>query len=166
MKNDLKLVDILRAQSIKRWTIVNTAKQQSLAEHTFNVMAIARRICTALNIDDRNVMKYAFDHDLDEVLTGDIPTPAKKRLEIDLPYNGNGKELCSELELAVVKTADVMEALIFIRENGIGKHAQLCDAYLNDKIEEILSVYNAKWPGYRGMAKMVFTEATTVGDIV
>lgn len=119
---DMNINDILLAQNIHRWTIVSTIQQQSLAEHTFNVMAIARDICVEADMDDTNVMKYAFDHDLDEIETGDIPSPAKVRYHMTHVYNGKNKEACSPEELAIVKAADLLDALVFIKANAHDRH--------------------------------------------
>lgn len=137
---ELNLKDILRAQNVKRWVIVNTSRNQSLADHTFNVIAITRELCKKLDMDDSNSMKYAFDHDLDEVLTGDIPTPAKKRLGINSDDNYSGKSMteCSYLEISIVKVADVLEAILFIEENGVGQQASEVMQYLREKLTKVL----------------------------
>lgn len=134
---ELKLRDILRAQNVKRWIIVNTSRNQSLADHTFNVIAITRELCRKLGVEDANCIKYAFDHDLDEILTGDIPTPAKKRLGIDSGYSGKSKNECSDFEVAIVKMADVIEAILFVEENGVGQHASEVMGYLRDKFDSL-----------------------------
>ena len=142
---ELNLKDILRAQNVKRWVIVNTSRGQSLAEHTFNVIAITRELCAILGIPDARTMKYAFDHDLDEILTGDIPTPAKKRLGIEGGgYDGKSREMCSDVEIAIVKLADILEAILFIEENGVGQHASEVMSYLRVKLDDFI-ISNEKY---------------------
>ena len=138
--SELRLKDILRAQNVKRWIIVNTSRNQSLAEHTFNVIAITRELCSKLSIKDNYAIKYAFDHDLDEILTGDIPTPAKKRMGMQSGdgYDGKSLDECSDIEVAVVKVADILEAILFIEENGVGQHASEVMDYLREKLIDTL----------------------------
>lgn len=121
--NALDLHDILCAQDVKRWTIIPMGRQQNLAEHTFNVVAISRAIARLLDMDDVNVMKYAFDHDLDEVIGGDIPTTAKEEFGIGICYGGKGKGKCTAKEIAIVKLADTIEASWYIDHYGIGPRA-------------------------------------------
>jgi len=146
---ELRLRDILRAQNVKRWVIVNTSRNQSLADHTFNVIAITRELCNKLGKEDSNCIKYAFDHDLDEILTGDIPTPAKQRLGIDTSeqYEGKGKLACNDEEIAIVKIADILEAILFIEENGVGQHASEVMEYLRIKLVKLISVHNEQCDG-------------------
>ena len=73
----MEINEIMLAQQVGRWNIVRATKNQSVAEHMYNVCMIARAICSRLKIDDTMVMKAALEHDLDEVFTGDIPHPAK-----------------------------------------------------------------------------------------
>ncbi len=139
----MNLQDILRAQDIERWTIVNVVRKQSLAEHTFNVIAIARSLARYVGIRDENIMKYAFDHDLDEILTGDIPTPAKEMLKTKDAYIGKSRSRCDSIELAIVSLADSIEAIWYINIHGLGRHSvQVCD-YLIDKLNKRVALYSS-----------------------
>ena len=126
----MKIQDLMLAQDVKRWTIVRTIRDQSLAEHTFNVVMIARAICKELAVDDTKVIKYALDHDLDEILTGDIPTPAKERLSINTAYDGKSFKECNGEEKSIVALADMIEAIAFITDNQVGRHAHTVGDYL------------------------------------
>jgi len=119
----MKIQDLMLAQDVKRWTIVRTIRDQSLAEHMYNVTMIARAIAANLGIDDTKIIKYALDHDLDEILTGDIPTPAKERLKINTAYDGKSFSACNSREASVVAMADIIEAIAFITDNQVGRHA-------------------------------------------
>jgi len=146
MSNRLEIQDILRAEDVHRWTIVKTVKRQSLAEHTFNVIAIARDIAKNLGIDDERIIKYAFEHDLDEILTGDIPTPAKDSGKVDIKYNGKNDALLTELERAVVKIADLLEANWWLNTNGIGRHASQVMDGLIDRLNTRIALMSATHP--------------------
>lgn len=77
----------------------------------------------------QDVVMYAMYHDLAEAVIGDMPTPTKDKLGI----LGRGhlemveRQVCfnpgTTFSEAVVKWADMVEALTFIRENGMGRHA-------------------------------------------
>ena len=114
----MRIQDLMRAASVKRWTIVTTSRDESLAEHSFLVIILSKEIGSraglTLPLQD-HVMRDAILHDLDEILTGDIPTPAK----IDKPkYNYQSK-----ITEAAVKAADIMQAWWFISQWGTGRHA-------------------------------------------
>ena len=137
----IKIQDVLRAGHIKRWNIINTTRQQTLAEHLFNVAMISDVILNKLgNEEYRDItLAWALIHDVPEVVCGDTPTPTKKRMEehgfdmekiyneIDPTYKET-KETAEEvgfgLPWKVVKAADLMEAYHFLVENGVGSHAK------------------------------------------
>lgn len=85
--------DELSLSGVTRWHLVDTLKTQSVAEHSYNVMVIARAIYDSLPvtmasephsngvpIKMADVLYLAMNHDLDEVMTGDIPSPTKRYL--------------------------------------------------------------------------------------
>jgi len=137
----LQINEILRAQDVKRWGIVRMHKQQSLAEHSFNVAMIARAFCKAIGIEDEQVTKAALCHDLDEIITGDIPTPFKamarrKGTELnDIYKHATGREL-NEREAVVLKLADLTEARWFVGEYGYGRHAAVVEVDLGQQLEQ------------------------------
>lgn len=142
----MRIQDIMLAQDVKRWTIVRTIRDQSLAEHTFNVTMIARAIASNLGIDDTKIIKYALDHDLDEILTGDIPTPAKERLKISTSYDGKSFKECNSREASIVAMADIIEAIAFITDNQVGRHAHSVGNYLMDRFQQRCNLIGAADP--------------------
>ena len=134
----MNINDILLAQNIKRWTIVSTTQDQSLAEHLFNVTMIARRIAAEAGIPDERIIKYALDHDLDEVMTGDIPSPAKERMLIPDDYKGKSRELCDCGEAIVVKAADLIDAYLFIKHNHHDRHGATVYKSMQGKLDAFL----------------------------
>jgi len=135
----LTLKQILRASHVRRWNIVATSRDQSVAEHSFNVCMIARALCKRLNMDDDKIIKAALEHDLDEVVFGDIPSPMKAKLMkdgIDVnKYVGNEMRELDMLQQKVLKTADLLDAYLFLKDHGVGSHA-------TDVVNE---VYNRLW---------------------
>lgn len=124
----MKINDILRASGVTRWHIVRTLRPQSLAEHTFDVVMIARAIAKIAGYDDYEIIKAALLHDLDEIVTGDIPTPTKQKARDngwelnDLYKTITGREL-SQDESLVIELADKMADLHWLWLHAVGPHA-------------------------------------------
>lgn len=146
MNKRIELRDLYRLSHIYRWSIVDTERKQSVAEHSYFTALIAFQLLTHL-LDDENgapdsfrieceisTLLWGLTHDTMEVFTADIPTPVKKLLdmskldaaldEIDGIYK-NAKGMVSDdpFVLAVVKLADMIEAWKFIKEYGKGDFA-------------------------------------------
>lgn len=72
---------------IPRWQIVRTIRTQSIAEHSFQVAMYVNEICVFLKIDadiHRRALQYALWHDIrDEIISGDMPGPSKRKLVKD-----------------------------------------------------------------------------------
>lgn len=135
----MNIQDILLLKNVKRWNIVHVVREQSVAEHSFNVAMIARAIAKEYGIPDERIIKYALDHDLDEVMYGDIPSPAKSRLGIKDDYHGKNKGICSEEELWIVKVSDIIEACHYIDENGRGRHAKQVYGWIENKYIKMIN---------------------------
>ena len=99
-----------------------------------------------MGIDDTKIIKYALDHDLDEILTGDIPTPAKDRLNISTSYAGKSFEECDSREASVVAMADIIEAIAFITDNQVGRHAHTVGNYLMKRYKQRCDLIGAADP--------------------
>lgn len=127
----LNITQIMRSQHISRWTIVATTRNQSLAEHTFNVTMLVRDFCRRVKMDDVLMMKAALEHDLDEVMTGDIPTPVKSRMREQgfdpkvLEGPAANVQTLSPFQRHVLKMIDVLESIHFIRNFGAGRRAEV-----------------------------------------
>lgn len=124
----MKINDILRASGVTRWHIVRMVRPQSLAEHTFDVVMIARAIAAIAGVDDYEITKAALLHDLDEIVTGDIPTPTKDRArangwELNDLYKGiTGRELSPD-ESLIIHLADKLADLYWLWLHAVGPHA-------------------------------------------
>lgn len=126
----LSLLDVYRAQTTKRWHIVESKRTQSVAEHGYMVAMISLSILKAIKIQDLNiknlVMKWALVHDLPEVILGDAPSPVKKALkkeydklekQVDPKWYGFKESLPSFVK-NVVKIADLIDALVFLSKES------------------------------------------------
>lgn len=124
----MKINDILRASGVTRWHIVRTVRPQSLAEHTFDVTMIARAVAKIAGYEDYEITKAALLHDLDEIVTGDIPTPTKQKARDngwelnDLYKSITGRELSPD-EALIIQLADKMADLHWLWLHALGPHA-------------------------------------------
>lgn len=134
----LGLADKLRAGHVKRWHLINTSRDQTLAEHAYMVAVIAVQLyrqmsCTIGGLPP-HFLEAALMHDASEVRTGDIPTPGKKLIkafagdgvfdEIDeVLWGGAGMPHMNPDYYKYIHVADLIEAATWIRENGVGPRA-------------------------------------------
>ena len=127
----IQIQDILRAGHVPRWQLCDTSRTQSIAEHMFNVAFIIRDMCVHMGIhgDEQNeLVMYGLRHDLDEVITGDMPTVTKSRLR-NRGCEPNGLIqtpdiiINDEFARQLVKTADLIESTWWLGEHGVGRHA-------------------------------------------
>lgn len=139
----MNLRNLLYAHGVKRWHTLPIAREQSLTEHLYNVTMIARAICKEADIPDEPIIKYALDHDLDEIFYGDRPTPAK-HLMAGAPYHGNNGQAW-ETKI-IVKFADTMEAAWYLREYKIGVVGTIELEKLEKSVEELFN--NKHCPEY------------------
>ncbi|GAB0148726.1 HD domain-containing protein [Marichromatium gracile] len=167
---DLKLNmrDIARSGHVTRWHSVRCARNQTLAEHHYLVAMITRELLSRVMPEDPGpevrlqALEYALLHDAPELLMGDMPSPLKRRVaevagRAD-PLERIEREIAPEViarkqalrhtPLAfIVKLADLMDACLFIREEGIGAHAAAVadksETALRDKLAEARAVFPA-----------------------
>lgn len=136
----LSIRDQLRMAGVLRWQIVATDRKQNVAEHTCNVMLIAAEIMRRAGGSPKslgppfnwsNVLTAVLYHDLPEVVTGDIPMPMKMAFgpeaqrelqEIEDCFKPCGPEL-TPTEKAILKAADMIDALQFLGKYGNNGHA-------------------------------------------
>lgn len=131
-----RAVEVLRAGHVKRFHAIDTIKSQSVAEHTFGTLVIARELCSINNVEFDNVASALLYHDAPEHYTGDIPANVKK----DSPdlacalsdleesytehYDIPAPDLLSA-EARIVRAADTLEAMFFcLRERSLGNVSQ------------------------------------------
>lgn len=138
----IQIQDVLRAGHVPRWQLCDTTRTQSIAEHMFNVTFIVRHMCAFMGItgDEMNeLMMYGLQHDLDEVITGDMPTVTKNRLRnkgfepnglLDIPDVVIDDEFARQL----VKMADLIESAWWIQEHQVGRHAAKVAEITRDRL--------------------------------
>ena len=72
-----------RMKYIERWSLMRSARRETLSEHSLEVAMIAHALCTIANVRygrhlnaDRAAVIGVY-HDASEIITGDLPTPVK-----------------------------------------------------------------------------------------
>ncbi len=140
----LTLTEQLRAGHVKRWQIVQTAREQTLAEHSFHVCMLAGELALQAKwpgLQDPTqrleLLHWALFHDLIEVKTGDLASPFKDCLRqaggetvienaeriADEDYYARHQRVKGTPIETIVKIADMIEAAYFLQDNGRGSHA-------------------------------------------
>lgn len=128
---------VQRMQAVKRWHMIDTTRQQTLAEHSANVALLAWYIATTapgmhFGPSDR-IASLALRHDLAEVYTGDIPSHSKRHLagldELEdavLPFVFKSDGVLPDQTL-LIKLCDLADGIRFVRLHGVditSKHAE------------------------------------------
>lgn len=164
----IQIQDTLRAGHVPRWQLCDTTRTQSIAEHMFNVAFIIRDMCEFIGIrgDEQNeLMIYGLKHDLDEVITGDMPTVTKERLRnkgcepnglIDIP----DIIITDKFARKMVKTADLMESVWWIGEHGVGRHAVTVAAQIAERLEQHINGLG-EVPELQAAARFTWERITT-----
>ena len=132
---------------IRRWAIVRTIRTQSVAEHSYYVALMMKPLLEEYGHDDpalvRDAMHYALIHDRDEVLSGDVATPAKRRMAPGA-FDALNKEFGLDVPepdpiiKKAAKVLDLFEAALFVAEEvGMG----------NSRVQDVLLVIRRKLAG-------------------
>jgi hypothetical protein len=133
----VELEVIMRLQSVKRWHMIDTTRQQTLAEHSANVSLLVWYIastCPVMYFGPSEVIaSQALMHDLDEVFVGDIPTHTKRAsAKLFGAVKDLGREVLpkcmqpdpGERSRLMIKAADLADGIRFIRLHGVGVTAR------------------------------------------
>lgn len=156
--------DVVRSSHVKRWHMVDTLKDQSLAEHAFNVASYAAFLADKRGKPKKEVIWAALYHDISEVMTGDLVPVLKKAIgyadpiEAKLTYLGEPTATRNEEIHRLVKLADVVDAVHFLHLYGIGRHAE------EVKKELLASITDPD--ALDLLAMLMHGKPTTLGDVV
>lgn len=133
-----------------RWGIVRVQRRQSVAEHSYWIALWMPRLLEHFLIRDADLIlecvMAALHHDMDEVVTGDMPTPLKKSIPrhvldyvdefsrsktpVIKPRDG--------IPSKAVKVLDIFEAAMFLAEEmNMGNH----------RVKPILNILKSKLAG-------------------
>lgn len=124
------------AGGVRRYHTQRTLRSQTVAEHSFGICMLIRQVWPDCS---RAMLFAALHHDLPELMTGDIPAPAKRahpemdayleHFEQSLHPLYYDTEFMGAEELAVLKWADTMELVLWcLEEYRMGNHMpSVCD---------------------------------------
>lgn len=134
-----RTADLMGLADVKRWVVVKTLRDQNVAEHCFLVAVIAMELLARLDLSDdqqlsMQVMGWSLVHDVPETLTGDIdgkfkrdyPSVKEAIVEAEaaaFPWYDAYANYISPKANTIVKLADKIESIAFIRQWGIGTRA-------------------------------------------
>jgi len=145
---EFTLEEMMRTGHVKRWQIVRVAREQTIAEHMYRVWLITTQLCLHLSLPQQiaaSANVWSLMHDMPEVLTGDIATPAKEAMRRAIPetdtirnielsmsdtyhaaWKSAKERVYDDLPTAyeIVKLADLIEAQCFLGCEMIGNHAK------------------------------------------
>lgn len=152
---DACIESIIRLQSIKRWHMIDTIRQQSVAEHSATVAMLASYITTtapdAYFGSAATVAMYALFHDIAEAHTGDFPGHVKKYLngvkdlEADMMHS-NFRVNVSDPVKKLVKMCDLAEAIHFIRNNSVDSAGKWATQELRIELDKFRIQVSEDWP--------------------
>lgn len=181
--------DLRNLAYIPRWSLLRHIRQQSVAEHSFYVAIYAGQIAHAMGWpgDRAALLDAALTHDLDELVTADIPGPVKRAYRSRMGIDGLsslGQWMRSEASKRVpdlpddpdretkfiVALADMIEACVYLEEekNLGNRNVQDYVVYMHEQTRELIERCPAKFAPFKDMflefLKMA-VEKETIGTI-
>lgn len=173
----MNLRTLMRCGDVKRWHIVRTAREQTLAEHLYKTWLLANQLHTLIGLPESTramTQQWALTHDQPEILMGDPPTPTKRAMEQrtgdadiwlklereimsdnDKPFDDWVQKLVVGTPTqGVVKIADNLEGWHFLTIEGIGPHAKDSERILLMRTQAIAAKAQSTWPEFRWVAAM------------
>lgn len=97
-----------RMKYINRWALMRNTSEENLSEHSNDVAVIAHALAVLGNIrlgKKLNAERAAFlglYHDMNEIITGDMPTPVKYHSEVMRKAYADVEEMASEALLSML----------------------------------------------------------------
>lgn len=169
----LRFYDFMRAGHVKRWHIVNTVREQTIAEHQYLVTVIALELYARMvGIDNREgpnwrevcaLLAAAMFHDAPEVRYGDFPSPAKRYIRDIVGSTSEWSDVFDAMDKALmpalpyvggkaapaimdfVHMADAIESAHWISENKAGgSHTDAVARGNNRRMAEMVVELSAK----------------------
>jgi 5'-deoxynucleotidase YfbR-like HD superfamily hydrolase len=139
---------VRRMMHTKRWTIINTSRQQTISEHTCGVMLLLDRMAADFELPESDhlaLLRYALYHDAFEVVSGDMPGSFKRnRPDIKAAINAaeNAVDWLPATPLPAhlkdaMRAADLAESVIYLDDAGVGRRAQRVVSALRNLIAPV-----------------------------
>ena len=148
----------MRLHAVKRWHMIDTTRQQTLAEHSANVALLAYYIAvTSPEMffgPAQGISAYALVHDLAEVFTGDVPSHSKRYLTGVGELEERVLPRMFQIEHTrntrlMVKLCDLADGIRFVRlcgVDGTARHAKEgLEKQLADRKQDAVAM---EWPDH------------------
>ena len=129
---------------VPRWVIMKRNRTQSVAEHSFFVALYSIDVAKIVELGVEfypNLLQYALTHDMEEMITGDLPAPYKHALPstaapwivrtweaLEAPISLVDNDVVRQ----IVKTADLIDSFLYLEEE-----VQMGNMIAADHIEKI-----------------------------
>lgn len=159
-------VNLLRLDEVKRWHTIVTSREQTVAGHSFRVAVIAIELMGRLGIPvTLGLLMSALFHDAGEDVTGDIPPEGKKyfvainTVNLLLPAHLDPPPNDMVHEHFIVKAADLIEAHLFVQDNGLGQHSVRAAEDVRCKLIKFLEGAETKVKGITAASQEIINEA-------
>lgn len=145
----------MRLHSVKRWHMIDTTRQQTLAEHSANVAMLAYMIAKKAPIhffgDPAWVATAALVHDVPEAFTGDVPTHTKPHItgldELEEAVTHPLFKVMTTQDVeALIKMCDLADGIRFIRLHGVDATARHAREGLEQQFRQRGDVLAEVWP--------------------
>lgn len=128
--------------TISRWNIIDMRRKQSVAEHSFGVLIYSMSLYKFMQqetphntFDWFSLVEWAIDHDMDEIMSGDMPAPMKAAIEAVSPgaveaasanmmatklpsYTIRKNASAGSYPYDIVKIADKLEEVLYNKAHG------------------------------------------------
>lgn len=142
---------VMRFHAVKRWHMIDTTRQQTLAEHSANVAALAFGISAtcpeAYFGSPKELLAAALFHDMEEVFVGDIPSHTKpylqpdlEKLEVRLLPRVWQIHAGSRDAKYLIKLCDLADGIRFIRLHGVDVTARHAREGLEEQLSAMATV--------------------------
>jgi hypothetical protein len=161
---DAGIETVIRFGEVSRWHMIRTDRRQTLAEHSANVALLAMYLArTAPDMyfgSGDSIAAAALTHDIEEVFTGDIPTPVKRyltglsELEKALRPEAMYPVQVTDRARELIKVCDLADTLRFIHVHGKGRVAKHAEAGIGSAMVAKAAEAWKIWP--RIVAQHVF----------
>lgn len=163
----IRLEQALRTSETARFHTVPLARVQSVGEHVYNVTHIAMYIAAVIEkahpdippIDRGHIAYAGMFHDIEEGITGDLPTPLKRATNIrneiaGLLYAKGGIPggVPDHRVGAILKMADLVDAIRTLNFYGMTPHADRIEKELRSRLHEMAAI-EFLWLGYESRGR-------------
>ncbi|MBO5798088.1 MAG: 5'-deoxynucleotidase [Clostridia bacterium] len=168
--NDQFFAVLARMKYISRWALMRNTRQETVHEHSFDVVILAHALAELTNrrfgggVNVEQCVLLAAYHDAPEIFTGDMPTPVKYDNE-DIRRAYQQVEALSADKLLAMLPADLQEAYrpLFFPGECWAEERQLVKAA--DKLSALIKCVEELGQGNREFASARRTLETAVRDM-